>query len=132
LCHCGAFYITIYSQIPSQCGFPFYRQTLGKQVKLFDGHEKYKRHKRRELLATKRDQDAKINWWWREILKWLLLTALGFLLRFLTEPKQKLSKEQESQRTTSTTSISAKPNRKHANFIRHLFQANITRIPTYQ
>ncbi len=103
----------IYEPDPTKTGWLL--NDTGKQVKLFGGHDKYRRHKRRELLAIKKDQSAKIYWWWRKILEWLIAAALGFLLRYLIEPKQALSKD-ESSKITNAPSIPAKQNEKDTTF----------------
>jgi len=85
----------------------------GKEVKLFDGHEKYKEHKRRELLAIKKDQDAKIYWWWRDWHKSIAGIVIGGILGLVGEYKLDIIKTAKNfllSNQTTEQKISQKPN----------------------
>lgn len=97
----------IYEPNPTKTGWLL--NDTGKQVKLFEGHKKYKEHKRRESLATKKDQDAKIYWWWRDWHKSIAGIIIGGILGLIGEHKldivntikELLSPKQTTKQTTN-------------------------------
>jgi hypothetical protein len=89
----------------------------GKSMKKWGGHKKYQAYKKRDLNAIRSEQNAKIYWWFRELLKLIGAAALGYGIRYFTESKQIQPKApqlpQTTQITTNSTKVKAKDTLKH-------------------
>jgi hypothetical protein len=69
---------------------------VGKKMKQLKGHKNYREYIDKKHKAEIAEMNGKIHWLRRVIITAIVAAAVGYFLRYLTEPKEKISTDQSA------------------------------------